>query len=102
MKKLTIIMLLCVVATGIWGQQAKKEIMHNPYLSASNYLAYPGPQKELTKAPKGYLPFYISHYGRHGSRYLIGENEYPVRCRFSSAPIVPASSLPWAGMCCAV
>lgn len=77
MKKLTIIMLLCVVATGIWGQQAKKEIMHNPYLSASNYLAYPGPQKELTKAPKGYLPFYISHYGRHGSRYLIGENEYP-------------------------
>lgn len=23
----------------------------------------------LTKAPKGYQPFYISHYGRHGSRY---------------------------------
>ena len=23
----------------------------------------------LTKAPKGYKPFYISHYGRHGSRY---------------------------------
>ena len=22
----------------------------------------------LTPAPKGYTPFYISHYGRHGSR----------------------------------
>ena len=24
---------------------------------------------KLTKAPKGYKAFYISHYGRHGSRY---------------------------------
>ena len=24
---------------------------------------------QLTKAPRGYKPFYISHYGRHGSRY---------------------------------
>ena len=23
----------------------------------------------LTPAPKGYVPFYIAHYGRHGSRY---------------------------------
>ena len=23
----------------------------------------------LTAAPKGYVPFYITHYGRHGSRY---------------------------------
>jgi len=25
--------------------------------------------QKLTKSPKGYKPFYISHYGRHGSRY---------------------------------
>ena len=25
--------------------------------------------KDLTPSPKGYKPFYISHYGRHGSRY---------------------------------
>ncbi len=24
-----------------------------------------------TKAPRGYKPFYISHYGRHGSRYPV-------------------------------
>jgi hypothetical protein len=29
-----------------------------------------------TAAPKGYKPFYVSHYGRHGSRYLLGDNDY--------------------------
>jgi hypothetical protein len=32
---------------------------------------YPGPkQQTLTPAPKGKKPFYISHYGRHGSRNI--------------------------------
>lgn len=54
-------------------------------LSASNYLAYPGPsQKKLTPAPKGYSPFYISHYGRHGSRYLISPDDYDVPVRVLS------------------
>ena len=30
----------------------------------------------LTPAPKGYKPFYISHYGRHGSRYAWNANTY--------------------------
>ena len=30
----------------------------------------------LTPAPKGYSPFYISHYGRHGSRYAWNSNTY--------------------------
>ena len=30
----------------------------------------------LSKAPKGYKPFYISHYGRHGSRYAWNSNTY--------------------------
>lgn len=30
----------------------------------------------LTKAPKGYEPFYISHYGRHGSRYAYTPKTY--------------------------
>lgn len=45
--------------------------------SASQYLAYPVPARgipALTPAPKGYKPFHIEHYGRHGSRWLIGEN----------------------------
>ena len=27
-------------------------------------------------APKGFKPFYISHYGRHGARYIYRDSEY--------------------------
>lgn len=40
--------------------------------AGSNYLQYPGPQSRQTPAPEGYEPYYLSHYGRHGSRYHIG------------------------------
>ncbi len=30
----------------------------------------------LSKAPGGYKPFYISHYGRHGSRYAWNDDTY--------------------------
>ena len=31
---------------------------------------------KLTKAPKGYKPVYIAHYGRHGSRYAWNSKTY--------------------------
>lgn len=46
------------------------------YNAAGNYHPYPVPKYSDTKAPKGYTPFYVSHYGRHGSRYLIGSSRY--------------------------
>jgi hypothetical protein len=57
---------------------AKEEIAANRYLAGSNYLDYDRqlPTTPLTATPKGYEPFYMSHYGRHGSRWLIGENDY--------------------------
>ncbi|WP_196801117.1 histidine-type phosphatase [Prevotella sp. AGR2160] len=70
----TILLLTSLTAT---AQESRKEINANACLAGSNYLAYPGPmQKSYTAAPAGYKPFYISHYGRHGSRYLIGKNDY--------------------------
>ena len=42
------------------------------------YYAYPVTESANTPAPKGYKPFYISHYGRHGSRYLISDRDYTV------------------------
>ena len=33
---------------------------------------------QLTKAPCGYKPFYISHYGRHGSRYAWNSKTYTI------------------------
>ena len=46
-----------------------------------NYLrvmggAYPTPSGKLTAPPAGYVPVYISHYGRHGSRYLLSGQDY--------------------------
>ncbi len=57
---------------------AKDEIKANRYLAGSNYLDYDRqlPTKALTPSPKGYEPFYMSHYGRHGSRWLIWEGDY--------------------------
>lgn len=53
-----------------------EEIRKNPDLSVSNSVAYSAPVKALTPAPKGKKPFYLSHYGRHGSRYLTKTKDY--------------------------
>ncbi len=58
------------------AQQAREDFRKDITLSGSNYKAYPGPQKALTPTPAGYTPYYISHYGRHGSRYLLGPRDY--------------------------
>lgn len=76
MKKLVAIISIAVFSGSLWAQSAREEIHNNVNLAASNYLAYPAPTKVLTKAPDGKKAFYISHYGRHGSRYLIDKNDY--------------------------
>jgi len=42
----------------------------------SNYYAYPTPEAKYTKAPAGYKPFYLTHYGRHGSRFHQPADHY--------------------------
>lgn len=66
----------CMLTLAVGAQQARQDIRRNVNYAGSNYVAYPGPQKSLTATPSGYEPFYISHYGRHGSRFLIGTNDY--------------------------
>ena len=44
-------------------------------LAGTDYLCPTGPVS-LTPAPKGYQPFYISHYGRHGARYAWQSDMY--------------------------
>ncbi len=62
----------------LFETSAKDEIAANRYLAGSNYLDYDRQlsTKALTPAPKGYEPFYMSHYGRHGSRWLIVDGDY--------------------------
>ena len=79
MKRLFITLLLGIALTMTANAQtAREEIDQNPWLAGSNYLDYDRqlPDFKYTKAPKGYVPFYFTHYGRHGSRWLIGDNDY--------------------------
>ena len=64
------------MSVAVSAQQAREDFRKDINLSASGYKAYPGPQKALTPAPAGYTPYYIGHYGRHGSRYLLGARDY--------------------------
>lgn len=47
--------------------------------AGGNYYCYPwlevNPPAQ-TPAPEGYVPFHLEHYGRHGSRWHIGNNNY--------------------------
>ena len=78
MKRLTLMMMVAAWAISLTAQTAREEIEANKYLAGSNYLDYDRQlsTKPLTPAPKGYVPFYMSHYGRHGSRWLISKDSY--------------------------
>jgi hypothetical protein len=78
MKRLFLPLLLLFATATAMAQTAREEIRQNPWLAGSNYLDYDRylPDFNYTKAPKGYVPFYFSHYGRHGSRWLIGKDDY--------------------------
>ena len=54
----------------------KEEIMQSPEKMGSIYYAYPTPDGIRTPAPEGYSPFYVSHYGRHGSRWMTSDERY--------------------------
>ena len=54
----------------------KEEIMQSPKKMGSIYYAYPTPDGIRTPAPEGYSPFYVSHYGRHGSRWMTSDERY--------------------------
>lgn len=60
------------------AQTTDSTMLSHPEYTASGYMAYPEPDKSVkyTKAPAGYKPFYISHYGRHGSRYHYSADDY--------------------------
>ena len=77
MKTRYLTLLLLLLTVGAAAQTSRKEIYQDLNRAGGNYFPYPGPsQKALTPAPEGYKPFYISHYGRHGSRYMTENDPY--------------------------
>ena len=82
MRNFLLSMVLTWVVIGLNAQTIREELRNNIRCSAGNFMPYPGPtQLRLMEAPKGKKPFYISHYGRYGSRYhtLPSDYEKPYR-----------------------
>ena len=78
MKKLTVIALLltsvCVKAQNIITKDRLGP--ENIAKMAGSVYAYEAPTWKLTQAPKGFKPFYLTHFGRHGSRFMDNASNY--------------------------
>ena len=79
MKRVLTILVVCCSMLVARGQMVLDIIRQSPGYASCNYDVYPDsiPDK-LTAAPKGKPPFYISHYGRHGSRYINRRSGYEI------------------------
>jgi len=76
MKKIlstAILLLLCIPSP---AQRTEAEIRKDIHNLSGIYTSYPDSVHVLTPAPKGYKPFYISHLGRHGSRFHSSGSPY--------------------------
>ena len=78
-KRTLIVTILILASSLAWGQKVdvKAEVMADSLKAYGNDYPYPYETPALTPAPKGYKAFYVSHYGRHGSRYFWGPFLYP-------------------------
>ena len=64
-----------LLALPLAAQITPERLAADPSLATDVYHVYDYSPSRLTKAPRGYKPVYISHYGRHGERY-INREEY--------------------------
>ena len=78
MKKLILVIAIATSACYIKAEIISKDAINadNLYKFGGSMTEYLDPQVEYSKAPKGFKPFYMSHYGRHGSRYLLSTSQY--------------------------
>lgn len=58
------------------GKTARQLIEEEPGRSGGIYYAYPYTTDEMPPVPEGYEVSFMSHYGRHGSRWIIKAWEY--------------------------
>ncbi len=75
LKQWLVLCLVCA-AMPLSAQTARERLFEPVERSAGSSMAYRYEPQAPTPAPDGYAPFYISHFGRHGSRYHTTENIY--------------------------
>ena len=77
MKRIAFLFTVALVGWLTLTAGVREDFKANPWLSANNYQAYNDKDlPAITAAPEGYEPFFINHYGRHGSRWLINDKKY--------------------------
>ena len=69
MKRVILAILAACVVMASSAQSYVDLIKANPAMAGANMMNYHFEKLDYTPAPKGFKAFYISHYGRHGSRY---------------------------------
>lgn len=71
MKRFLLLSVALCIASIALAQTSREEIDAHPHVAMFTHSVYAAPYyfKPIAEAPKGYKPFYISHYGRHGSRH---------------------------------
>ena len=71
MKRFLLLSVALCIASIALAQSSREEIDAHPHIAMFTHSVYAAPYyfKPIADAPKGYKPFYISHYGRHGSRH---------------------------------
>ena len=84
------ILLLTAGTLAAHAQSVSDIIKKDPTFAVTNYAIYPeNIDFKMTAPPAGKHPFYISHYGRHGSRYISRRMGYDIpylmMCRADSA-----------------
>lgn len=67
---------LFLLAITSYSQDFDTRVAADPGIACGVYHPYHHGDLTDTPAPKGYRPFYISHFGRHGSRYHTTEKYF--------------------------
>ena len=75
-RRLFLPLVVLLLAATAGAQSAYDEIKADIDKAGGVYFMYPFDTPSATPAPKGYEPFYISHYGRHGARYILSNDQY--------------------------
>jgi hypothetical protein len=76
MKKYILSVVCLLAALASHAQTSKQYVLDNPKCASGHYSTYPLPVGVSTAAPDGYAPFYMTHYGRHGSRYHTSNSSH--------------------------
>ena len=64
------------VKEAVTRYDTRTELMENPAGLCSDYCMYSFGEHEISPAPSGYKPFYISYFGRHGARFALSDDIY--------------------------